>query len=199
MRPEQQYEGGSALNRRLAAVLRATAERTDVPFRIVFANGSEFQSRPEPPQVTVRFHSSAAELRVAMLGYVGFLEGYYDEQIDLEGNFALAFRAGLEGGFDRKSSRINSVRNWWHEVRYSNRTIEQARRNADFHYAIGTEFYRHWLDQPYMMYTCAYWKEGTRTLEEAQQNKMEHVCRKLLLKRGERFIDIGCGWGGFTF
>jgi cyclopropane-fatty-acyl-phospholipid synthase len=49
------------------------------------------------------------------------------------------------------------------------------------------------------MYTCAYWKEGTRTLEEAQQNKMEHVCRKLLLKPGDTFVDIGSGWGGFTF
>jgi cyclopropane-fatty-acyl-phospholipid synthase len=187
------------LNRRLADALRAVAERTDVPFRIVFADGSEFQSRSEPPQVFVRFRSAAAEWRAALFGYVGFLEGYYDEQIDVEGNFALVFRAGLEGGFDRRRSRIVSMRNWWHEFRYSNRTIEQARKNAEFHYAVGTDFYRHWLDHPYMMYTCAYWKEGTRTLEEAQQNKMEHVCRKLLLKRGERFIDIGCGWGGFTF
>jgi cyclopropane-fatty-acyl-phospholipid synthase len=91
------------------------------------------------------------------------------------------------------------VRNWWHELRLSNRTREQAKANADFHYGIGTEFYRNWLDHPYMMYTCAYWKEGTRTLEEAQQNKMEHVCRKLLLKPGDTFLDIGCGWGGFTF
>jgi cyclopropane-fatty-acyl-phospholipid synthase len=187
------------LKRRLAEALRAVAERTTVPFRIVFANGSEFQSGPETPQVVIHFRTAAAEWRAAVLGYVGFLEGYYDEQIDVDGNFALAFRAGMEGGFDRRSSRINSIRNWWHELRYSNRSIAQAKKNAEFHYAIGTDFYRYWLDQPYMMYTCAYWKEGTRTLEEAQQNKMEHVCRKLQLSRGERFIDIGCGWGGFTF
>ena len=47
------------------------------------------------------------------------------------------------------------------------------------------------------MYTCAYWTEGTRTLEEAQQNKIEHVCRKLRLAPGETVVDIGCGWGGF--
>ena len=50
-----------------------------------------------------------------------------------------------------------------------------------------------------MMYTCAYWKEGTRTLEEAQQNKIEHVCRKLRLAPGEEVVDIGSGFGGFMF
>ena len=48
-----------------------------------------------------------------------------------------------------------------------------------------------------MMYTCAYWSEGTQTLEQAQARKIDHVCRKILLSAGERFIDIGCGFGGF--
>ena len=50
-----------------------------------------------------------------------------------------------------------------------------------------------------MMYTCAYWKEGTRTLEEAQRNKIEHVARKLRLAPGETVVDIGSGFGGFMF
>ena len=54
-----------------------------------------------------------------------------------------------------------------------------------------------WLDRDWMMYTCAYWKEGTAAVEEAQQNKIEHVCRKIRLKPGESVVDIGCGFGGF--
>jgi cyclopropane-fatty-acyl-phospholipid synthase len=50
-----------------------------------------------------------------------------------------------------------------------------------------------------MMYTCAYWKEGTQTIEEAQRNKMDHVARRIRLSPGERFVDIGCGFGGFMF
>src|SRR5204863_1489577 len=46
-------------------------------------------------------------------------------------------------------------------------------------------------------YTCAYWKEGTRTLEEAQRNKLDHVGRKVMLKPGDDVVDIGCGFGGF--
>jgi cyclopropane-fatty-acyl-phospholipid synthase len=49
------------------------------------------------------------------------------------------------------------------------------------------------------MYTCAYWKEGTRSIEEAQVNKVDHVCRKILLAPGETVVDIGCGFGGFMF
>ena len=72
----------------------------------------------------------------------------------------------------------------------------EAKRNAEFHYALGPEFYRFWLDDPLMLYTCAYWKEGTRTLEEAQQNKLEHVGNKVLLRPGEDVVDIGSGFGG---
>jgi cyclopropane-fatty-acyl-phospholipid synthase len=95
------------------------------------------------------------------------------------------------------SNPLLRLRNAWHELRHSNATLARAKENARFHYALGTDFYRLWLDDPYLMYTCAYWKEGTRTLEEAQQNKMQHVCRKLRLAPGERIVDIGCGWGGF--
>jgi cyclopropane-fatty-acyl-phospholipid synthase len=91
------------------------------------------------------------------------------------------------------------MRNRWHEMRLSNRSIAQAKANARFHYGLGRAFYEPWLDRIGMMYTCAYWKEGTRTLEEAQQNKMDHVCRKVQLKAGERFVDVGCGWGGLMF
>ena len=50
-----------------------------------------------------------------------------------------------------------------------------------------------------MLYTCAYWKEGTRTLEEAQRNKCDHVAQKLLLQPGEEVVDVGSGFGGFMF
>ena len=50
-----------------------------------------------------------------------------------------------------------------------------------------------------MMYTCGYWKEGTTNVDEAQVNKVDHVCRKIKLARGESVVDIGCGFGGFMF
>jgi cyclopropane-fatty-acyl-phospholipid synthase len=70
----------------------------------------------------------------------------------------------------------------------------ENRDAIQFHYDVSNEFYRLWLDRA-MVYSCGYFERADATLDEAQQAKLEHVCRKLLLRPGERFLDIGCGWG----
>jgi cyclopropane-fatty-acyl-phospholipid synthase len=62
------------------------------------------------------------------------------------------------------------------------------------HYDVSNEFYRLFLDER-MVYTCAYFRDFSRTIDEAQRDKLDHICRKLRLKPGERLLDIGCGWG----
>jgi cyclopropane-fatty-acyl-phospholipid synthase len=64
-----------------------------------------------------------------------------------------------------------------------------------FHYDVGNDFYKLWLDRR-MVYSCAYFKTQGETLENAQAAKLDLICRKLRLKPGERMLDIGCGWGG---
>jgi cyclopropane-fatty-acyl-phospholipid synthase len=66
-----------------------------------------------------------------------------------------------------------------------------------FHYDVSNDFYRLWLDRA-MVYSCAYFEEQNCSLDVAQQAKLEHICRKLLLRPGERFLDIGCGWGALV-
>jgi cyclopropane-fatty-acyl-phospholipid synthase len=63
-----------------------------------------------------------------------------------------------------------------------------------FHYDVGNEFYQLFLD-PEMLYSCAYFTDWDNSLEQAQKDKLEMICRKLRLKPGERFLDVGCGWG----
>ena len=180
------------------AVLRRTGERSSVPFAVRFAGGGEYRSRGEPPAFTLVFNRARAYARIAAFGHIGLLESYFDGDVDVEGDLAAAMAAGLEGGVAGANPLVG-VRNRWHELRFSNRDRTQAKKNAEFHYALGTEFYRYWLDHPHMMYTCGYWKEGTRTLEEAQRNKIEHVARKVQLAPGETVVDIGSGFGGFMF
>ncbi len=66
-----------------------------------------------------------------------------------------------------------------------------------YHYDVGNEFYSLWLDRN-LQYSCAYFPTGKEDLDRAQEQKMEHICRKLRLKHGERLLDIGCGWGGLA-
>ncbi len=180
----------------LRSALAGMGGRSDISFRVVFADGTEYRNREAAPEFTLRFRHSRVERRVVAYGHVGLLEAYFDGDLDVEGDFALSFRAAFDGGFDQHTSPLVALRNRWHEARYSNRSIAQAKTNARFHYGLGQAFYRPWLDRVGMLYTCAYWSEGTTTLEQAQTNKMDHVCRKVQLAAGETFVDVGCGWGG---
>ena len=189
---------GGILGQRLAAIGAATK----VPFRAVFSDGSTYTNADAlgvPPKLTVTFKSARAELRIIAFGHIGLLESYFDGSIDIDGDLALAVRAAMDARFDRSANKLVTLRNRWHEFRFSNKSIAQAKANARFHYGLGEPFYKLWLDRVGMMYTCSYWKEGTKTLEEAQVNKMDHVCRKVLLKPGETFLDVGCGFGGLLF
>ncbi|HEV2219325.1 MAG TPA: cyclopropane-fatty-acyl-phospholipid synthase family protein [Casimicrobiaceae bacterium] len=185
----------AALRRALAGMSKCS----DIAFRVVFADGTEYRNREAEPAFTLRIRHSHVERRVAAYGHVGLLEAYFDGDLDVEGDFALSFRVAFDGGFDRQASPLVALRNRWHEARYSNRSLAQAKANARFHYGLGQAFYRPWLDRVGMLYTCAYWSEGTTTLEQAQTNKMDHVCRKVRLAAGETFVDVGCGWGGLLF
>lgn len=76
--------------------------------------------------------------------------------------------------------------------------LSESKRNIHHHYDIGNDFYKLWLDREALQYTCAYYADPAMTIEQAQQAKMHHVCRKLQLKPGERVVEAGSGWGGFA-
>ena len=79
----------------------------------------------------------------------------------------------------------------------------KARKNVEHHYDIGGDkgekLYDIFLDTKHRQYSCAYWKEGTKTLEDAQQNKIDHIIKKLNIKSGQKILEVGCGWGGMAF
>ncbi len=81
--------------------------------------------------------------------------------------------------------------------RYQNNSADRARDNIYHHYDLGNEFYRLWLDDR-MVYTCAYFPTPEASLEQAQTAKLDHVCRKLRLRPGERVVEAGSGWGALA-
>ena len=174
-------------------------ERVGSAFAVVTPDGASYRTGRGDPVFRIVFRSDAALLATFMRGHNGLLEAYFDQAVDVEGDFGAAMAAGMTSGFDTQFNAVSGIENNLHELRHSNRSPDQAKANAQAHYGLGADFYRQWLDEPLMMYTCGYWGDDTRTLEEAQRRKIDHVCRKIRLARGERFIDIGCGFGGFMF
>ena len=74
---------------------------------------------------------------------------------------------------------------------------QNGRDSISFHYDVSDGFYRLWLDER-MVYSCAYFESPEQSLELAQRNKLDHICRKLRLHAGESMLDIGCGWGALV-
>ncbi len=79
----------------------------------------------------------------------------------------------------------------------------KSKKDIEHHYDIGGErgekLYDIFLDKFHRQYSCAYWDTETKTLEEAQQNKINHIIKKLDIQKGNKILEVGCGWGGMAF
>lgn len=181
----------------LQRIIDVVAEQAGVALALRLPNGDLVQAGGGPPRFTVVFHTDGALLAAVMRGHIGLLEAYFDQTLDVEGDLAAVFAAGLAAGVDARPDPIGRLENGLHEWRFSNHDSAQAQGNARAHYGLPEAFYRLWLDDPLKLYTCAYWPEGTATLEQAQRQKIDHVCRKIRLGSQDRFVDVGCGFGGF--
>jgi len=126
---------------------------------------------------------------------LAFLEG----RIDVPGDLFAALRSWAvkpQGGW-RHFFYAALARLWWlwPETWYQSRA--RARSNIESHYDHAPAFYRQFLDER-LVYSCAYFERPELTLDEAQAAKLDHICRKLDLRPGERFLDVGCGFGALV-
>jgi cyclopropane-fatty-acyl-phospholipid synthase len=141
---------------------------------------------------------------------VRLAEAYFDGSIEVDGDFnaALGLRHYLEQLKLPLRKKLNlalkvlllNKQQTSRPIQFS-RDDELPRQNGKetiaFHYDISNEFYQLWLDKR-MIYSCAYFEHSQQSLEQAQCNKLDHICRKLRLQAGEHFLDIGCGWGALV-
>jgi cyclopropane-fatty-acyl-phospholipid synthase len=145
-------------------------------------------------------------------------EAYFRGDLDIEGDFfaALALKDHLRGlqmsvgeqiGAAAAAIRLRALnadlrhpRIRWSPSHGSAVKAHSKAENRDaihFHYDVSNEFYALWLDRA-MVYSCGYFERPDVGIDAAQEAKLEHICRKLSLRPGERFLDIGCGWGALV-
>jgi cyclopropane-fatty-acyl-phospholipid synthase len=141
----------------------------------------------------IRVHDDRFYERVLAEGSLGLGESYMDGWWDcdsLDEFFYRILRVDLERKAKQRLRLVDLLKAKLVNLQRPSRAFEIVKR----HYDIGNDLYRCMLDR-LLIYSCAYWKDAS-TLDEAQEAKLDLVCRKLDLQPGMRVLDIGCGWGG---
>jgi cyclopropane-fatty-acyl-phospholipid synthase len=182
------------------------------PFTVEFWDGTRLPSTSgEGPTFSVRSPRAAAHVLRAP-GQLGLGRAYVSGEIEVDDMDAVielldGWQAPALDGADRRALLLGAVRaaglvqpppRPQAELRPSGRRHSKERdaRAVRHHYDVSNEFFELFLGET-MVYSCAIFSRGARTLEEAQEEKLETVARKLELKEGDRVLDVGCGWGGF--
>jgi cyclopropane-fatty-acyl-phospholipid synthase len=165
----------------------------NIPVALVLPDGGRV-TLSETPEVDIyaRTWSGLRALASPELGKLARAYVHGDLDFSGEARRVLRIAEALVGtvahGHDRARTRL---KHWWYVARGN-------KANIQHHYDVSNAFYRMWLDER-MVYSCAYFRTAADTLDQAQAQKLDHICRKLMLKPGETLLDIGCGWGGLIF
>jgi len=169
----------------------------DPPLVLVLWNGEEIASSGKPV-ARVRINDNDVLNQLLINPALHFGDLYSVGRIEIDGDLVAfletAYRAAATSP---KYQKLMTAQTLFFNRPRANR-ISDSRDNIHHHYDIGNDFYEMWLDSEAMQYTCAYFPSGDLTLEQAQRAKMDHVCRKLRLKPGDRVVEAGSGWGGFA-
>lgn len=143
--------------------------------------------------------------RCVLFGDIGFGEAYTDGDWETDDITRVIswFILNLEHSPGMSGSRANkfivNFLGWQNRFRHwlNGNSLATSRRNISFHYDLGNDFYKTFLD-PTMTYSSGLFMDPAQTLEQAQTAKYDRLCRKLQLKPGEHLLEIGSGWGGFS-
>lgn len=173
--------------------------------RVVFPNGEEsvYGQKAPGPEATLTISNPAFFKKSILYGEVGFGEAYVDGDWDSEDVVAVLswfiINLGQAASLEKRRLPLTDLLLVFNKIRHKLRANNQAnaRRNISEHYDLGNEFYKLFLD-PSMTYSCGYFSSPDTSLESAQTEKYDRLCRKLRLRPSDRVLEIGGGWGGFA-
>ncbi len=187
----------------MSAIAVALEERLgslSLPIAVVLPGGRRIGRQDASVTLRLKELAPLAHLATGQVGKVG--EDYVEGRVDFEGNVRelMAAAAALMRSDPTQPQAAPAPVGWLRRATRMARSRLHHRPERDaaqiqFHYDVSDDFYALWLD-PRRVYSCAYYRDPAMTLAQAQEAKLEHICAKLMLHEGERFLDIGAGWGG---
>lgn len=174
----------------MLALLPPVLREIQLPLRLRLWNGYELELGPIPSvTLVVKDPGLITQFEQPTLDALGkaFVEG----RLEMEGSISEVIRL-----CDALSRALIPDENAAPPERRAHDKDTDAAA-ISYHYDLSNDFYALWLDRD-MVYSCAYFETGQEDLEQAQQAKLRHLCRKLRLKPGDYLLDVGCGWGGLA-
>lgn len=167
----------------------------DPPLQMVLWNGEEITTSSARPAARVALRRRSALYKLLSNPNLQFGDLYSVGSVEVEGDLVKF----LEIAYGTSAAKFEFLEKLQSHVlnRPRANTLAGSSSNIHHHYDLGNDFYQLWLDSE-MQYTCAYFPSPSMTLEEAQIAKLDHVCRKLQLRPGDRVVEAGSGWGGLA-
>lgn len=160
------------------------------PFQVKFWDGTSEDYGEGEVKFKIIFNEPIPKVDIIKDPSMALGEGYMTKKIDIEGSV----QDVIESLYNNNESFLKNSDKYEKLLKKASHNIKDSKNDIEFHYDIGNDFYKLWLDDT-MTYSCGYFKNPEDTLEEAQKNKVEHILNKLNLKEGQTLLDIGCGWG----
>jgi cyclopropane-fatty-acyl-phospholipid synthase len=167
-----------------------------VSLSLILPDGTQLGARDASVTLVAKQNSALAHLVAGQVGLIG--QDYVEGLCDVRGAMrdVMTVAASILPGSPTEAARlgwltgvISRVMSVWRH------SIERDAKQIEFHYDLSDDFYGLWLD-PRRVYSCAYFETPSMNLAQAQEAKLDLICRKLRLTAGERFLDVGAGWGG---
>jgi len=174
---------------RMLTTLLPALRDLELPLRLRLWDGKEIDMGPAP-SVTLEIRDPGLIPRLAHPSLALLGGAYVEGKLDLHGPLEEVIRIGDE------ISRALDDAHPQLPVREAHDKATDAEA-ISYHYDLSNAFYQLWLDRD-MVYSCGYFETGCEDLDQAQQAKLRHLCRKLRLQPGDRLLDVGCGWGGLA-
>jgi cyclopropane-fatty-acyl-phospholipid synthase len=185
------------------ALLERKLASLSLPLAIVLPDGQRAGAADAAVTLKLRELGPLAHIAAGEVGKVA--QDYVEGKLDFSGSVRDLMAVATQMIAD-DPTRVeergggSAMSAWWREIRLNARSRSRHQLQADaqqiqFHYDVSDDFYALWLD-PRRVYSCAYFREPQMSIAQAQEAKLDHICRKLMLRSGERFLDVGAGWGG---
>jgi cyclopropane-fatty-acyl-phospholipid synthase len=179
---------------KLSAWSTGVRSKQPLPLRVELWNGERLDFSPEPPRVTIRVPKPSALRYLLSPSLFNLGKAYVEGAIEVKGRAAdmiAVVNALASATLTPRSRALHSVRSMLGHTR------EKDAQAIRYHYDVSNEFYGAWLD-PAMVYSCAYFEDGSEDLATAQVKKIDHILKKIDLRPGQTLLDIGCGWGALA-